>query len=209
MAPGVRAAPIRLVHTFSGCAASTSRDRSTMALRGRPHPVGPGRTGSGPITAVSLVVLILGPVSPLAKHSDWGRLFRFALLALPVHSHRRTEDERLPLLATLLSLCVRFSPNLFTARPVTECGDSPPCAFTRPVCALQGDAAARTALCCSAPAVHFPHCTDHAFLYPVHITRPGTTLQAAAHPRVPPRSHPVQRNHRAGAAGFLLVAPFT
>ncbi|TKC36004.1 hypothetical protein EI555_011252 [Monodon monoceros] len=61
MAPGVRAAPIRLVHTFSGCAASTSRDRSTMALRGRPHPLGPGRTGSGPITAALAKGIYLHP----------------------------------------------------------------------------------------------------------------------------------------------------
>ena len=51
-------------------------------------------------------MLILGLVSPPAKHSDRGRLVPFALLALPVRSHSRTEDERPPLLATRLSLGV-------------------------------------------------------------------------------------------------------
>ena len=104
----------------------------------------------------------------------------------------------------------RFSSNLFTPRPVTERGDSPLSPFTRPVCALQGDdAARRTALCSPASALRVPRCTDHAFLRPVHISSPGTRLQAAARTLVMSRSRPAQGNHRAAAAGLLLEAPLT
>ena len=39
MALVAHAPPVRLIHTFRGCAGSNPQDRSTTALRGRPHPL--------------------------------------------------------------------------------------------------------------------------------------------------------------------------